>query len=257
MVKSVDIGPLVGAGKFFKAVSSRMAYALPIGHEMGLRSDSHSASSRAGSFNVFFAEWLAAERAKGFLGYDPDVDNKVVIGAGERVLLGVLPMCSVIFGGEVYRSDGTETAFYKDATTGEDAEFTSYKAMLEMARALGNEAYMKLIPKPADDVLNPAQKLPINACVGGSGYEAFPAFDLFASRIGVGRVTDAPHSWPTIKLAGADEMPASAMHMVGLDGFMLPEVGGCQDWLVWMVPSDPIPENAFMRLKWDVLTAGK
>lgn len=257
MVKSADIGGLVGPGKFFVGVSSRMAYALPIGHPMGKRGDSHLVSSRPGSFNVFFSDFMACERSKGFLGYNAALGNEFLVRADERVLLGVLPMCSMIFGGEIYRSAGTETAFYRDAMTGEDAEFTSYEMLKAAADALGLSAFLATIAKPANDVLNPAVKLPLNAVAGGEGFDVFPAFDLYASRIGVPRVGSSPTSWPTIKLASAADMTAPLTHAPCVDGLMLPDIGGCEDWLVWMQPVADIPDCAFMRLRWDVLTAGK
>lgn len=257
MVKSADIGGLVGPGKFFVGVSSRMAYALPIGHPMGKRADSHMVSSRPGSFNTVYSEFISCERKTGFLGYNPALGNALEVKANDRVLLGVLPMCSVIFGGEIYRSTGTETAFFRDATTGQDAVFTSYDALKAAADALGQSAYLAKVPKPANDLLNPGVKLPINCVAGGSGYDAFPAFDLYASRIGVPRVGTDLHSWPTIKLADAGETAAGLAHVCGLDGFMLPEVGGCQDWLLWMQVKADVPECSFMKLRWDVLTAAK
>lgn len=257
MVKSADIGGLVGPGKFFAAVSSRMAYALPIGHQMGKRGDSHMVSSRPGSFNTFFTDFIACERSKGFLGYNAALGNELLVKADERVLLGVLPMCSVIFGGDIYRSAGTETAYYRDAMTGEDAEFTSYEMLKAAADALHLSAFLATVAKPANDVLNPAVKLPINCVAGGEGYGVFPAFDLYASRIGVPRVGSTLNSWPTIKLASASEMTTPLTQAAGFDGFMLPETGGCEDWLVWMQPVADIPDCAFMRLRWDVLTAGK
>lgn len=256
MVKAIDIGPLVGAGKFFSCVSSRMAYALPIGHQSGLRSDSHSASTRAGSFNVFFADFLAKERATGFLGYDAQMGNKQLVVAGDRVLLGVLPTCALLFDGIVCRSVGGEELFYKDASTGMDAEFTSYAALKAAACSLGQAAFMKTVAEPADDVIA-ATKLPINACVGGDGFAEFPAFDLFASRIGNCRVGDDPNAYPTIKLASADGMTEATSQLGELDGFMMPEVPSCEDWLVWMQPVADVPETAFMRLKMDVLVANK
>lgn len=260
MVMASKIGGLVGAGKFFKGVSSRMAYALPIGHPMGKRSGSHAASSRPSSFHIFETDFMAKERAKGFLGYNPDLENKMMVLADDRILLGVLPMCSMIFGGNIYRSDASEIAFFLDATTGEPAQFTSYAKLKEVAGALGQAAFMKTVPVPTDptgDLLAPAVKLPINCMAGGDGFGAFPAFDLYASRIDAVGVSDEPHSWPTIKLASASEMTEPYSIHAAYHALMLPDVGGCQDWLVWMQPAADVPECAFMRVHWDVLTAGK
>lgn len=257
MVKSNDLGPLVGDGKFFKHVSSRMAYALPIGHQLGLRGDSHAASTRPGSFNIFTADYVTNERSKGFLGYNAMMGNERMILAGERVALGVLPTCAMIMDSTIYRSQGSEELFFKDSTDCEDAEFTSYARLNEVACSMGQSAFMDTIPEPADDVLNPAVKLPINACVGGDGFAAFPAFDLYASRIDACRVSDEPNSWPMIHLANSANMTDPLVVAYEPSGVVLPETGSCQDWIVWMTPEADIPANSFMYMKMEVLTANK
>lgn len=255
MVKSADLNGMVGAGKFFAHVSSRMAFALPIGHRMGLRSDSHMASNRPSSFERFTAEFYGAERATGFLGYDWQQDNRVTVAAGERVLLGTLATCAKVFKGSVIRSVEGELNVFRDAM-GDPVEFVSYAKLKEVARALGVTQFLKTVTEPLNDVI-PATLLPMNPCIGNAPLVEFPKFDLFATRINTCRLVDADEtSWPTICLGRADQMTGACSTVFG-DVHTMPMIGSCEDWLVWMRPTADIPEAAHMSLEYDVLVAGK
>lgn len=256
-IRSDQLGDLVGDGKFFKHVSSLMAYYLPIGHPNGLRTGTHSASTRPGSFQTFYADYFAKERETNFNGYNCELDNRIVVGTGERVLLGKLPSCSVLFDTVIKRSSENDFAYYKDAQTGLDVEFTCYSELEKVACDLGLQAFLKTVPVPENDTFTTPVKLPVNSCVGGGPFDEFPTFSMYASRIGRVRMTDDPNSWPTIKLVDSADFFGPLTTAYENDPALLPMTDGREDWLVWMILDMEIPSNSFMSLKMEVLTDNK
>lgn len=237
MVQSAKLGPLVGDGKFFHHVSSRMAYALPIAHPFGLRDGSHAASMRPGSHMYWDADFFTNERAVGFNAYDCNPANRRFVAAGCRVLLGTLPSCAALRGIQIRRStDGEGPVNWLDAATGVDGEF----------------------PIKGSDAVDTEHRA-VNPCFLPTDQVAaeFPAFDLFASRIDAPRITDDPHSWPTVKLACAENMTDPLTFWAEAGPKFLPMTGGCEEWLVWMRPIADVPENSFMWIEGDLLVVGK
>lgn len=230
MVKSVQIAPLVGDGKFFKHVSSRAAYELGAGHPRGLQKDSHSRSARPGSAFHWDAEWFANERRWNFNSYCKPGDE-IDIAAGDRVLLGHLPTHMEPRTLHITRTAAGERGDWLNATTQTIAIYPP-----ENTNCAINEKAL-----PATQVT-----------------AAFPTFNLFASRIDYDLIDPATeYSWATIQLAKAADMTTRVSHHNELTAKIQPMNFGCADWLVWMVPTAAIPAHSLMWIEMDLKTLNR